>query len=376
MNIKNYFGKIAFVGAITAIALLSRAVYPHLYFAAAENPSVTASPSTDAAPRFIFPALSLAAISGPLRQGGSEASPRSGEASVATSSAGPGGDLLSGSEAAPQGFVAAISGGQPSIIPLGSIPGTIFSRISGTQPPSLAVRAALVADLKTGTYFLSENATERWPLASVAKLMTATVALDKLSSAQKITITVDAFNTDLSEKTLHVGDTYTVTDLLQFLLLPSSNVAAEALAQAYGRTEFIAEMNARAAAWGMASTHYADPSGLAVGSQSTAADLVSLAQKLYADYPKILAITRTPQATVTEISLGSKVTVKNINEFSGEAGFVGGKTGYTDQADGNLLSLFLYEGHPIVIVVLGTDDGTRFTDTKALYNWFTANFRL
>ena len=125
----------------------------------------------------------------------------------------------------------------------------------------------------------------------------------------------------------------------------------------------------------MANTHYADPSGLAVGSQSTADDLVILAQKIYSDYPEIFAITRTPQVTVTEIGSGKQVMVKNINEFSGEADFIGGKTGYTDQADGNLLSIFSYEGHPIVVIVLGTDDGTRFANTEALYNWFTANFR-
>ena len=134
-------------------------------------------------------------------------------------------------------------------------------------------------------------------------------------------------------------------------------------------------MNVRAKAWGMANTHYADPSGLAVGSQSTATDLVLLAQKIYADYPDILAITRTPQATVTEVSSGNKVPIKNINEFSGEADFIGGKTGYTDQADGNLLSLFLYNGRPVVVVVLGSDESTRFTNTEALYGWFTANFK-
>jgi D-alanyl-D-alanine carboxypeptidase len=134
-------------------------------------------------------------------------------------------------------------------------------------------------------------------------------------------------------------------------------------------------MNARAAAWGMTDTHYADPSGLAVGSQSTAADLVLLAQKIYVDYPKILAVTRTPQATVTEVGSGKQVVLKNINEFSGEADFIGGKTGYTDQANGDLLSLFSYEGHPVVVVVLGTDEVSRFTNTETLYRWFTANFR-
>jgi D-alanyl-D-alanine carboxypeptidase len=100
-----------------------------------------------------------------------------------------------------------------------------------------------------------------------------------------------------------------------------------------------------------------------------------LAQKIYSDYPDILKITRTPQVTVIEIGSGDQVIVKSINEFSGETDFIGGKTGYTDQANGNLLSIFSYEEHPVVVVVLGTDDGTRFADTKTLYNWFTANFK-
>ena len=193
-----------------------------------------------------------------------------------------------------------------------------------------------------------------------------------MSSTQKITITQDDLAVDPSEKTLHVGDTYTVDDLLHILLLPSSNVAAEALASAYvyGRPAFIAEMNRRAAAWGMSSsTHYDDPSGLSVGSESTAADLAVLAQKIYTDYPQILTITRTPQVT-----LGNQVVVNNINKFAGQAGFLGGKTGYTDQANGNLLSVFSYEGHPIIVIMLGTSDDNRFANTTALYKWFTANF--
>ena len=80
-------------------------------------------------------------------------------------------------------------------------------------------------------------------------------------------------------------------------------------------------MNRRAVAWGMTDTHYDDPSGLSVGSQSTASDLVVLTQKIYTAYPQILTITRTPQVTLTEISSGDQVVVKSINEFSGRIGF-------------------------------------------------------
>lgn len=275
-----------------------------------------------------------------------------------------------------EGSVPAAPASEESVVPLGPVQNSAFSHFLGTPPPSLDLTAALVADLETGTRFMSLSATERWPLASITKLMTATVVLDKLSSAQKITITQDDFDVDPSEKTLHVGDTYTVNDLLRILLLPSSNVAAEALADAYGRSQFIVEMNRRAVAWGMENTHYDDPSGLSVGSQSTVADLAILTQKIYTDYPQIFAITRTPQVTLTEITSGDQVVVKSINEFAGQTDFIGGKTGYTDQADGNLLSVFSYEGHPIVIIVLGTSDDSRFANTEALYNWFTINFKI
>lgn len=364
-----------FVGAIVVVALVSRVAYPNFY-SVATGSSGSAASSTAAIPRFVLPAFSLAAITGSgsaVGAGGTTGTTSSSPSSVNVAT----GDAADGAVtgASPTESSVTENADTISVVPPGSVAGSVFRRVGGTPPPAIAVQAALVADLTTGTQFMSENATERWPLASVTKLMTATVVLDKLDPAQKITITEDAFNADTSEKNLHVGDTYTVTDLLRFLLLPSSNVAAEALADAYGRAQFIAEMNARAAAWGMTDTHYADPSGLSVGSQSTATDLVFLAQKIYADYPEILEITRTPQVMVTELGSGAQVAVKNINEFSGEADFIGGKTGYTDQADGNLLSLFSYQGHPIVVIVLGTDENARFPNTEALYNWFTENFK-
>ena len=348
---------------MVAVALLSRFTHPHLYPVATGDSVAIATPSSATVPQFILPALSLAAVSGETNPPSSSVDSENGVADTGVTA-----------EESPLGLAATVNAGTVSVVPLGPVYNSTFSRVGGTPPPSLAVEASLVADLTTTSRFMSENETERWPLASVTKLMTATVVLDKLNPAQQITITKDDVNVDPSEELLHVGDTYTVTDLLRFLLLPSSNVAAEALARAYGRTQFITEMNARAAAWGMKNTYYADPSGLATGSQSTAADLVLLAQKIYSTYPKILEITRTPQVTVTEIDSGAQIVVKNINEFSGRADFIGGKTGYTDQADGNLLSLFLYEGHPIVVVVLGTDEDMRFTNTEALYNWFTSNF--
>jgi D-alanyl-D-alanine carboxypeptidase len=125
----------------------------------------------------------------------------------------------------------------------------------------------------------------------------------------------------------------------------------------------------------MNDTHYDDPSGLSAGNESTPSDLLKLAQKIYTDYPQVLAITRNPEVTITELNTGKNVAVKSINNFAGRPDFIGGKTGYTDEASGNLLSIFRYEDRPVLVIVMGTSDDQRFNNTLALYDWFTANFR-
>jgi D-alanyl-D-alanine carboxypeptidase len=267
------------------------------------------------------------------------------------------------------------TGGMSSDVPVTAVASSSFARTGNAPVPSVVDEASLVADLKSGTVFFGANPDTRWPLASVTKLMTAVLVADDLNLSQKVTIPPEAIAVDPSQQTLTAGETFTVSDLLHLLLLPSSNVAAEALADYYGRTRFIAQMNAKAASWGMTNTHYDDPSGLSAGNQSTPDDLLLLAQKIYADYPQILAITRTPQVTATDLSSGKNITVRSINNFAGRADFIGGKTGYTDEAAGNLLSIFKYEGRPILIIVMGTSDDQRFDNTLMLYNWFVANYK-
>lgn len=247
-----------------------------------------------------------------------------------------------------------------------------FTRVADTALPSFSNEEYMIGDLTTGAILSGSNTATRWPTASLTKLMTATIIFDNIPTSTQITITPQMFAADPTEATLVVGDTYTVEDLLHLLLMPSSNVAAEAMADYFGRTQFMAAMNARAQAWGMQNTYFDDPSGISAANESNAQDLFILAQHVYDDYPEILAITDTHQTTITEINTGKKVLVTSINDFAGEPGFVGGKTGHTTQAGGNLLSIFQYDGHPVIIIVLDTVD--RFGDTSKLYAWFRANF--
>jgi len=238
-----------------------------------------------------------------------------------------------------------------------------------TSVPVFSSQAYMVADLSSGNVYAGSNTSKRWPTASLTKLMTATLVLDHLSTSTTITISPQMFAADPDEKTLVIGGTYTVNDLLHLLLMPSSNVAAQAMADYIGQTQFMNEMNQRAAAWGMKDTYFADPSGISATNESTANDLLILAQHVYQSYPQILTLTNTPVTTITEIDSGKKITVRSINNFAGTPGFIGGKTGNTEQADSNLLSIFNYNGTPVFITVLGAP-ALPFQDTTALYNWF------
>lgn len=250
---------------------------------------------------------------------------------------------------------------------------SVFSKINDTPFPEVSNESYMIADLSTGAVLSGSNMAARWPTASITKLLTATLVRDQLSTSTQITITPQMFAADPTEETLVIGGTYSVEDLLRVMLMPSSNVAAEALADTVGRVQFMNEMNARATAWGMTQSYFDDPSGISAANQSTANDLLILAQHVYNDYPEILAITDTHQTTITELNSDKQIAVKSINDFAGEPEFVGGKTGHTSQAGNNLLSIFDYHGHPVLIILLNTDD--RFGNTAKLYAWFRANYQ-
>ena len=246
---------------------------------------------------------------------------------------------------------------------------------TGNTPlPTFTNESYMVADLSTGGVLAGSNVASRWPTASLTKLMTATLVFDQLATSTRITITPQMFAADPSEHTLVIGGTYTVGDLLHLMLMPSSNVAAQAMADYIGQVQFMNEMNARAEQWGMTDTYFADPSGISAANESTAHDLLILAQHVYNDYSGILTLTDTPTATITELNSGKKITVRSINTFVGEPNFVGGKTGNTPQAGGNLLSIFNDGGRKIFILVLGAPT-LPFKDTSALYSWFRANYQ-
>lgn len=255
-----------------------------------------------------------------------------------------------------------------------AVAGLGFRRISSDQPDEVLAQVALISDLLTQEVYFSLNADKRWPTASISKLMTAVVAVREFGVDKPIVI----LNSDISPlgeytDNLSAGESYTTFDLVEKMLVASSNETAEVLANHFGRESFMNAMNETAKSWSLSNTYFKDPSGISVSNQSTALDLQRMAKNIYESYPDIFVATKRGEAVISEIESGRRVRIKSNNQFAGQAGFLGGKTGFTNEANGNLLSIFSYQSRPVLVIILGSDD--RFGETEKLYEWFRANFR-
>ena len=142
----------------------------------------------------------------------------------------------------------------------------------------VSATAAVLLDADTGQVLYEKNGDQRMLIASTTKIMTALVVLEQASLDDTITVT-QAHMAEGSSMYLKPGETVRVEELLYGLLLCSGNDAALALTEcAGGAAPFVALMNEKAAALGMAHTSFANPNGLdAEGHYSTARDMAALA---------------------------------------------------------------------------------------------------
>jgi D-alanyl-D-alanine carboxypeptidase len=232
--------------------------------------------------------------------------------------------------------------------------------------PKISAKAFLVGDLNTGEVVLAKNQDQKFPLASVSKLMTALVSTEITNVDDTVQISKTALATEGTNGELRLGEKIKTSDLLYPLLLESSNDAAEALAEHFGRDSFISKMNEVASQLKMTGTSYGDPSGLSVNNQSTVSDLFKLAGYITQQKQDLLKITTLRSYTI------KKHSWSNISQFLGDDGYIGGKSGYTGAAKETDVSLFnLPLGQtgvrPIAITLLQSTDRKKDVETILKY---------
>lgn len=237
---------------------------------------------------------------------------------------------------------------------------------SGQSLPQITAKNIFVMDRDTGVVLYHQQADDQVAPASTTKIATALVVLEHFPLTQEITVTRSYPNGQTLQ--FQPGEKLTVEQLLYALLVYSANDAAEIFAENFtgGRDAFISTLNSQAAVLGLYHTHFANPTGLdEAGHYSSASDLARLADAAMdnAEFARVVA---------TENAVIASRVVTNVNELLVKVpGVLGIKTGYTDAAGQSLVTL-VNQGHPVIVVILGSTD--RFTDTEKLITWVYSNF--
>lgn len=242
---------------------------------------------------------------------------------------------------------------------------------------NLRARSAIVLDIKTGEIIYAKNIHEKWPLASITKVMTALVAENLIPLATNTTVTIQP--EDLStegDSGLDIGQTWKLKDLIDFSLIVSSNDGAHAIAgvaAAAGQKNFITAMNEQAASLKLNQTIFKNETGLdlpnegGAGAQGSAENIARLFAYIYENKPNLLEATKQLNASIKPLNTEPHL-ITNTNEAINQIpGIIASKTGYTDLSGGNLAVIFDRGlNQPAVAVVLGSTQQGRFSDIITL----------
>lgn len=246
---------------------------------------------------------------------------------------------------------------------------------TGVYPgPEISATGVVVYDIYSGVFLYKRNEEELLAPASTTKILTALVALDHYDLDDVVTI--KNIVNDGQMMGLVPGERITVENLLFGALIHSGNDAAYALADHFpgGVPKFVEAMNEKAKQLHLTKSTFTNPVGYDdPNHKMTPIDLarlgsIALENRIIA---KMVAI---PQITVSDVTHTYFHPLKNVNELLGKIPGVGGiKTGWTEEAGENLITLVERNNHRLIIVVLKSGD--RFGETSKIIDWIFNNYQ-
>lgn len=219
-----------------------------------------------------------------------------------------------------------------------------------------------------------KNETAPMHPASTTKIMTALVALDLFKLEDIVTIPEATIEGQLMK--LSPGEKMSVENLMYGMLVYSGNDAAHALASYHpqGVSAFIDLMNQKAKELHLEQTTFANPTGLDDPAQKMSSRDLARLSRYAIQNPVIAKIVAIPSITVADADYKNFYDLRNVNQLLGKIpGVAGIKTGWTQEAGENLVTLVNRDGHQVIIVTLRSKD--RFGDATKLIDWVFANYQ-
>jgi D-alanyl-D-alanine carboxypeptidase (penicillin-binding protein 5/6) len=252
----------------------------------------------------------------------------------------------------------------------------LFAAPALASAPTVGGRAFLVENGVTGEVLVARKPAHRVPIASITKLMTVLVALERTRLDDVVTISRRAAAVGESSIYLQPGERLTVRELVQAALIQSANDAAVALAEHVGRgsqATFMGLMNAKAKALGLRDTHFVNPDGLdAYGHYSSARDVTRLARAAMRN-PFVRETVRRRSASIS----GGRVLHTWNDLLATFPGLIGIKTGHTTGAGWSEVAAARGRGVTIYATLLGEPTrSARNRDLARLLAWGLAQYRV
>lgn len=250
----------------------------------------------------------------------------------------------------------------------------IADRLNNEVDLDLKLSGAVLIDVNTGERLLEKDADQQHSIASITKLMSALVFIDN-NPGWETEYTVR--NSDIrvgNKANIHPGERLTARDVFYDALVASDNIAVIGLVNLTGLTEsqFVDQMNIRALSMGLKDTVFNDPTGLANGNVSTAAEVAIFARQAFL-HPDIHEAVLTNAHTITVLPDEQRRIYNTDDLLDGDLGdikILGGKTGYIDKAGYCFVGNFIKGDDEVISVVLGTASRqARFTETAKILDW-------
>ena len=236
----------------------------------------------------------------------------------------------------------------------------VRTAIATHQSPPWRVAPAhgiLLKELNSGRVLYEHDSGKRMSPASLTKIMSALVILEKGQLDDLVTISPNAARAHKTHLRMKTGQVFRLEDLLKAMLIMSANDACLAAVEHVGGDEaqFVSLMNAKAAALGLADTHFSNGCGFDNPDHySTAEDLAALSV-IALDQPIFRQLVREERAIITPVNGQHAYVLHNTNRLLGRIpGVEGIKTGFTSKAGRCLIAKVSQNGSDLLLVILNS----------------------
>lgn len=272
----------------------------------------------------------------------------------------------------------------------GMMASTTDGEVKAIVWPEIKAKSAIVIDPVGNRIIYEKNADAIMPTASLLKIMTAAVVDSFMNMNPKLAERKIKINSNISQnradRLLATNSSWNVDDLTKFMLIGSSNKAADTLARSIvGETAFVSYMNFKAKQFGLSKTSFSNATGLSITNNrtkketpaglTTAREMATMFWAIIANHPGLLDITQYDKATFVNGKLS--VEVPNTNREMNDLPIRFGKTGFTDLSGGNLAIVLQRSetSHPYIVVVMGSTEADRFSDVYNLATTTLAHYK-